>query len=135
MYEEAVKAFPVILGKLGNGDPTNQFVAIQLINALLKRCQGKPRSDIIKFRLTPNSEEALKRFNNGIQLVEHDSELRQEMIEHHQELTRTIAEGLGVHLSRGQFHHQLKTKVTGGRPLDFLGVLEELDTILEQELV
>ena len=134
MYEEAVKAFPVILGKLGNGDPTNQFVAIQLINALLKRCQGKPRSDIIKFLLTPNSEEALKRFNNGIQLVEHDSELRQEMIEHHQELTRTIAEGLGVHLSRGQFHHQLKTKVTGGRPLDFLGVLEELDTILEQEL-
>ena len=66
MYEEAVRALPVIVKAVGYGENLTKLRAIQLINALLKRCQDKPRSDMIKCLLTPTSEEALQRFKEDI---------------------------------------------------------------------
>ena len=136
MYEEAVRTLPVILGAVREGGPMTKLAAIQLINALLKKCDRKPRSDMIKFLLSPASEETLQKFKDSIQLVDQDSDFKQEMIEHHKELMETTKAGLEVFLSRGQFQHEIKTKVTvnGYRRLDFLGVLEEFDAGLKQEL-
>ena len=66
MYEEAVRALPVIVKAVGYGENLTKLRAIQLINALLKRCQDKPRSDMIECLLTPTSEEALQRFKEDI---------------------------------------------------------------------
>ena len=136
MYEEAVRALPVIVRAVREGGPMTKLAALSLINALLKRCDQKPRSDMIKILLTPASEEALQTFKDAIQLVDQDSDYRRQMIENHEEVMQTIKAGLEVYLNKGQFHHEIKTKVTvkGGRRLDFLAVLEELDAILKQEL-
>ena len=135
MDEEAVRALPVIMAAVRKGDHLTKLAAIRLINALLKRCERKPRSDMIKFLSTPASEEAFQSFKDGIQLVDQDSDFRQDMIEQHAEVKQTINVGLEVFLSKGQFHHEITTKVTltGSSRLDFPGVLEELDAILKQE--
>ena len=122
MDEEAVRALPMIMAAVRKGDHLTKLAAIRLINALLKRCERKPRSDMIKFLSTPASEEAFQSFKDGIQLVDQDSDFRQDMIEQHAEVKQTINVGLEVFLSKGQFHHEIKTKVTltGSGRLDFL---------------
>ena len=53
MYEEAVRALPVIRAALTEGSPLTKLHAIQLINALLKRCEKKTKVGHDKVSVDP----------------------------------------------------------------------------------